>query len=139
MFTVEEDHIGGFSVAGRAHIFGALAVAVPGIVGGLARIQERCGSLSLEATVQPAVDAARHGYWVDAWTALGIQQVLLPNAAEYPTALRDFSIEDRPAREGESLANPDLASTLEEIGKKGAEVFYRGRHCGRSSAARAES
>jgi len=126
MFPVREDGAGRMTVAGNLHGVGALAVAVPGIVAGLTRIQERFGTLPLGAVLQPAITAAREGFPVDAPTARMIRDTLVPNAERYPDTLRLFSVDGRVPEAGDTLTNPALASTLERIGRDGARVFYRG-------------
>ncbi|MGH2405784.1 MAG: gamma-glutamyltransferase family protein [bacterium] len=126
MFDVQEDGHGGFSVAEAANAFGGRSVDVPGIVAGLTLTQGRYGSLPLRTVMQPAIDAANHGFPVDAWTVQKITETLVPNAERYPHIYRLFSLDGRPPRPGETLTNPDLARTLETIAGDGAEAFYSG-------------
>jgi len=126
MFPVSDDGAGTVTVAGQLNGVGGLGVAVPGIVAGLTYIQERFGTLPLPTVLQPAITAAREGFAVDNVTALMARTMLLPHADRYPDALRLFSIHGRLPEPGDTLTNPDLASTLERIGRDGPAVFYRG-------------
>ncbi len=126
MFAVHEDGNGGFTVENEANAFGPLAVDVPGTVAGLTLLQERFGTLPLGEVLQPAIAAARHGFSVDAWTASKIEETLVPKARQFADTLRLFSVNGRPARAGDRLANPELVPILEMIAKGGADAFYRG-------------
>ena len=126
MFVVREDESGGFTVENEANAFGPRAVDVPGTVAGLTLLQARFGTLPLSEVLQPAIAAARYGFSVDAWTALHIAETLMPRAAQFPETLRLFTIDGRAPRPCDTLANPELVSVLESIGRDGANPFYRG-------------
>lgn len=114
---------------GNTH--GHLAVAVPGSVAGLALALERYGTMDLQDAVAPAVRLARRGFPVDWYVALVVgsyadELARFPEAAR--TYLRDGRFPPRPAGlgPGDRLRQPELARTLELIGKEGPSVFYRG-------------
>jgi gamma-glutamyltranspeptidase/glutathione hydrolase len=100
---------------------GALTVTVPGTVGAWGRLLERFGTVGLGRIVAPAAELAREGYPVTP----GLAQSLLENAPwlhEEPESRRLFP----PLKAGMALRNPDLARTLELIGREGTLAFYRG-------------
>lgn len=105
---------------------GGLAVGVPGEVAGLALAQERFGSLPLAAVVEPAVRLAREGFPVGTHLA----QEIARNQADLARseALRRwfFRPDGSPRAEGELVRLPELAATLETIGREGPRAFYRG-------------
>jgi gamma-glutamyltranspeptidase/glutathione hydrolase len=100
---------------------GALPVTVPGTVEAWGRLLERFGSVGLGAVLDPAASLAHDGYIISAGLAdhLTVAAGLLlkePHAyALYP-----------PMERGMLLRNPDLASTLRDIGRHGINGFYRG-------------
>jgi gamma-glutamyltranspeptidase/glutathione hydrolase len=100
---------------------GALTVTVPGSVEAWGRLVERFGSMGLEPLVAAAVAHARDGYVVTERLA-----TFLAENADWllrePESARLFP----PVKAGMLLRNPDLADTLEEIGRNGFNGFYRG-------------
>jgi len=104
---------------------GELSVSVPGVVDGWARLLERHGTITLERALQPAIDYARNGYavseiiahqWADAEPVL----------ARDPAAAATFLPNGHAPSTGQVFANPNLAASLAQIAKGGADVFYRG-------------
>src|SRR4030095_3402370 len=51
---------------------------------------------------------------------------VLPAMRKYPASLAQFSRGGEPLREGDLLAQPDLARTLERIRDQGPAGFYEG-------------
>lgn len=104
-----------------------LAVGVPGTVAGLALAWRRYGSgkFSLAELAAPAVRLARDGIPVedDLADSLGQTQRL----ARWPSSAKIFLHPDgAPLRRGERLTQPDLADTIEAIGRDGESAFYEG-------------
>jgi gamma-glutamyltranspeptidase/glutathione hydrolase len=104
---------------------GPLPVSVPGCVDGWSELHARFGRLDLAEILRPAVGLAREGAPVPqhiAWCwARGA-----PALAGQPNFATTFLPSGRAPREGEVFRNPDLAGTLEEIGRGGRDAFYRG-------------
>ncbi len=112
---------------------GPLPVTVPGTVDGWFKLHGRFGKLPMARLLQPAVDYATNGF--------PVTQVIAAHLSENLTALRQargqitefdnfqklFLTNGRTARQGEVFKNPDLATTLELIGRRGGDVFYRGQ------------
>jgi gamma-glutamyltranspeptidase / glutathione hydrolase len=100
---------------------GALSVTVPGTVEAWGRLLERFGSVGLGAVVDAAAGLAQDGYVIceglaDHLVAAAPLLLKEPNAyALYPSM-----------EKGMLLRNPDLATTLRDIGRHGINGFYRG-------------
>ena len=113
--------------------FGAVPVSVPGTVDGWFALHQRFGRRSMASNLAPTVKYAREGapipeviayYW-------GRNEIRLAEAAE-SGMLEEFDNAKRtffsPApREGSLFRNPDLANTLERIGRNGRSEFYQGQ------------
>lgn len=106
----------------------ALGIGVPGTVAGLTLALERFGSgkFTLAQLLQPAIAMARDGIAVTddiADTLPGWHRRL----ARWPTAAAIFSRADgTPLREGDTLRQPDLVTTLEAVAAQGSRGFYQG-------------
>jgi gamma-glutamyltranspeptidase / glutathione hydrolase len=112
--------------AGVNSTVGGAAVAVPGALRGWEALLERHGRLTLEETLAPAIRFAREGFRVGKTSGMWFQ------VAEEVLRLTDetrknFFTGDRVYLEGEEMCSPELADTLEEIGKVGADLFYEGQ------------
>jgi gamma-glutamyltranspeptidase/glutathione hydrolase len=117
-------------VVGRVNLFGGAAVTTPGAVACLLAAQERYGRIPRQRVIAPAIELAADGFTVNYLTSVyllgvaeglrddpGSAEVFLPNGL--PLRGPGSSYPDR-------LRQPQLARTLELVGSKGAEVFYRG-------------
>ena len=104
---------------------GPLSISVPGMVDAYFTLLQRFGSKQFADVAQPAIAHARDGF------------AMMPNGAEAlagsaeilardPAAAAIFLPGGRPVAAGERLVQTDLANTLEELGRDGAESFYRG-------------
>ena len=118
-------------VEGDANVYGYRSVAVPGSVAGLTLALERFGTMTLADVVAPAVRLAREGFIADWYQALNTAKYLEELSAFPETArvhLRNGrSVYRPPSMEpGDRVTNPDLAASMELIGRDGAEAFYRG-------------
>ena len=114
-----------------ANVYGYRSVAVPGSVAGLALALERYGTMSLKDVVAPAVKLAREGFIADWYQALSTAKYLEELSAFPETArihLRNGrSVYRPPSMEpGDRVTNPDLAASMELIGREGPDAFYRG-------------
>jgi gamma-glutamyltranspeptidase/glutathione hydrolase len=119
------------AVEDDANVHGALAVAVPGSIAGLAMALERWGTLDLRDAVAPAIRLARQGVPID-WYLAGVTGMYAEELSRFPEAartyLRDGRWPPRPANlgAGDRMRYPALARTLELVGKEGPSAFYRG-------------
>jgi gamma-glutamyltranspeptidase / glutathione hydrolase len=114
-----------------ANVYGHRSVAVPGSVAGLSLALERYGTMTLKDVIAPAVTLARDGFIADWYQALNTAKYLEELSAFPETArihLRNGrSVYRPPSMEpGDRVTNPDLAMSMELIGREGPDAFYRG-------------
>jgi gamma-glutamyltranspeptidase/glutathione hydrolase len=104
---------------------GAAAVAVPGTALGLEVAHRRWGRIPWAELVAPAVRLAREGFVVTEAGAY-LHRILDPLLRHSPEGDAMYAVEGRSAGEGERLAFPELAATLERLAEEGASVLYTG-------------
>jgi gamma-glutamyltranspeptidase / glutathione hydrolase len=104
---------------------GAAAVAVPGTALGLDAAHRRFGRVPWGELVEPAARLARDGFEVTSAQAY-LHAILDPLLRHSPEGDAMYAVEGRSAREGERLAFPELAATLERLAEEGASVLYTG-------------
>ncbi len=113
-------------VAPPPSLRGALAVAVPGEVRGLARLLRDFGTLPLATVLEPAIRYAAEGFPVGRHLA----EELRANAEEIRGHADLAAIYLKPNgtsfKEGEVLVQADLAGTLKAIAAGGDQTFYEG-------------
>lgn len=101
------------------------AVGVPGTVAGF-EAAHRWGRLEWADLVQPAIDLAAGGFWVDPYLAASFERVA-PTFQRYAGSADAFLNDDGSAYSaGELFVQPDLAWSLRQIADGGADAFYRG-------------
>ena len=106
---------------------GAQAVTIPGAVDGWCRLLERFGTRPLAKLWEPAAAAARDGYPVGesiagVWAATA---KLLPKETP-PELVKLLLPNGKPPLPGQLVRFPQLAATLERVGKDGRQGFYAG-------------
>jgi gamma-glutamyltranspeptidase/glutathione hydrolase len=99
--------------------------AVPMLARGLYLLHARYGSLPFESLIVPAEQLARFGTPAPRALANDIALVAGPLLAD-PNARAIFSHEGTPLAEGQTLLQPDLATTLTQIRIAGVGDFYTG-------------
>ena len=104
---------------------GGTAAGIPGTPAGLAHVAGRYGTLPLADSLAPAIRLARDGFTVDErYTRIaGLRERYLRDAGE---AGRIFLDGNRVPQAGWVLRQPELAATLERLGKEGRNGFYAG-------------
>jgi gamma-glutamyltranspeptidase/glutathione hydrolase len=117
-------------------LIGAASCAVPGAVAGLARAHHLFGSVPWPRLVEPAAELAQRGV------------VLTPSQAQFHLVLDAVLRHEQEGRRiygpvgplpaGSRIVMNELASTLELLGARGAEVFYRGELASRIVRAQRE-
>lgn len=110
----------------RKALFSHASAGVPGTVAGLVHAQEKYGTLPLSLVVKPAYELARNGFPVtyDLARVLAGAEHLQRN----PTSLKNYFNKDgQPFVAGNVLRQQDLAWSLREIMRHGADAFYKGR------------
>lgn len=105
--------------------YGPLPVSVPGCVDGWFELHKKFGTMPMNQILQPAIGYAREGfpvseviayYWAS--NARGL--------SKYPNVTEVYMPGGKPPVKGEVFKNPSLANTLEIIGSKGRDAFYKG-------------
>ena len=114
-------------VNGRLPDDGPAVVNVPGTVAAMYLAWQKYGSgkLPWAELLAPAIHAARDGYVVSEGLATTLATER-EHFMKYPSSRKLFFPHGEPLRAGDTLKNPDLAWTLEQIAKGGADAFYKG-------------
>ena len=106
---------------------GPVLANVPGTVAGMWKAWEQYGSGEVEwaRILQPAIRLAREGFLLDDGftTTLALER---ERFLEYESSRALFFPDGEPLQAGDTLKNPDLAWTLQQIAEDGADAFYRG-------------
>src|SRR3954447_14644808 len=100
---------------------GSASCAVPGNAAGLESAHRSFGSLPWQQLVEPAVELARRGFELTGQQSYlhGILDVILRHTAE---GRRVYRVQ----KAGSVLKLPDLADTLERIGRQSSRTLYGG-------------
>ncbi len=107
-------------------LHGATAAGVPGSPAGLLHALAKYGTTSLATVAAPAIRLAREGFVVDAHLAADLAAAE-DELGRFPSSRAVFFRDGHPLRQGDVLAQPDLAATLERFAEKGLDGFYGGR------------
>ena len=115
--------------------FSLQASGVPGTVAGLLHALETYGSMSREQVLAPAIALAENGIAVS--FALNYELATQgKRLRQDPESLRlFFKADGSPYEIGETWRQPDLAWSLRQISKHGADAFYKGEIAQRIVAA----
>ncbi len=109
----------------RDAVPGGRSVGVPGNIRLAAEVHRRFGRVPWARLFDPAIRLAEGGFTVSPWLA-----ATLAGAdrrwTDFPATRDQFFIDGRPARLGETLVNPALATTLRDIAANGPDAFYTG-------------
>lgn len=105
---------------------GPLSTDVPGAVGGFDLALSTYGTMDYEAVVAPAVEAARGGHPLTHWAA-SYHVRAVEKIEPFPSSAAILLPGGAPQTAGEVFVQTDLANSIEEIGRAGADAFYRGR------------
>lgn len=103
---------------------GALAVTVPGTVGGWSALAERYGSRGLDELLAPAAGYARDGFPISAKLASAIN-MLGPLLDRFENASNVFRANGVPVT-SDILRQPALAGTFDRVRSEGRAGFYEG-------------
>ena len=106
-------------------VTGHLAAGVPGAVAGLTAAHQQLGRLPFDSVIAPAIRLARDGFVVDEYRSESIRGDSA-RLSSFPASLATFLPGGRPPAPGSRLIQPELAATLEAIGRDGAAGFYQG-------------
>ncbi|HUG92850.1 MAG TPA: gamma-glutamyltransferase [Planctomycetaceae bacterium] len=125
----------GFFLEGKVNEDGYQAICTPGMVRGMAVIQQRFGTRSWRELLEPAIRTAREGWLLTAHLANRWKEppMYYEGSSAFqklhvtPDARRIYLKADgKPAEAGETLRNPDLGRTLERLAARGPDDFYTG-------------
>ena len=105
--------------------FGPLPVSVPGCVDGWFELNQRFGKLPMSALLAPTVRYAREGFPVSDVIAFYWQRNV-KSLLQFPGIKEQFTVNGKGPAKGQMWTNPNLANTLERIGKDGRQAFYQG-------------
>ncbi|HJZ62641.1 MAG TPA: gamma-glutamyltransferase [Miltoncostaeaceae bacterium] len=114
-----------FGDAEQVFHIGPASVGVPGMVPGLAEASARLGRLAAADLVAPAAALARRGVTVTAEVAY-LLEILEAMITRRPECAAIWAPEGRTPRVGERILQPELAESLEEIGRSGAAAIRDG-------------
>jgi gamma-glutamyltranspeptidase/glutathione hydrolase len=106
-------------------VTGHLAAGVPGAVAGLTAAHQQLGRLPFDSVIGPAIRLARDGFVVDEYRSESIRSDSA-RLSSFPASLATFLPGGAPPAPGSRLVQPELAITLEAIGRDGAAGFYQG-------------
>ncbi len=104
-------------------VVGYKSIGVPGSVAGLVYVEKKYGKLSLEKVIAPAIKLARDGFPLAYEDTQDLKEDKY--LAQFPESKRIFLRNGDYYQPGELLKQPELARTLERIGKN-PDDFYHG-------------
>ena len=109
-----------FKKRGLTHIpsLGPLPVSVPGCVDGWFELHKKFGSMPMNKVLEKAVSYARNGFPVHGEFASALARVPA-NYGKFPNVANHYYPNGKPPVEGDIFKNPNLANTLEKLGKEG--------------------
>lgn len=124
----------GFIVEGNVNDIGYQSICVPASLRAYETAHSRFGRLPWADIVAPAIEWARSGWTVRPhvaawWSDDGSMGRVSHHERlrHTPAAKALYCREDgSPKKVGDAVRNPDLAATLEEIARGGADAFYKG-------------
>lgn len=105
---------------------GLLAGGLPGVVDGWYLLLDRWGTMSLEQVLQPAIELAENGFPLSERLAVILGEA--DKIRKYPTTVKIYLPNGRPAKAGEIFKNIDLAGTLKKLVEAEQENQAKGRH-----------
>jgi len=106
---------------------GPQVINIPGTVAGMEKAWKKYGSgeLSWEALLAPAIRLAEDGFILDEVLPTTLRR-REEELRQYKGTRELFFEDGQLLQPGDTLRNPDLAWTLRQIAKDGAEAFYEG-------------
>lgn len=114
-----------FGDAHQTFHVGAASVAAFGLIDGLVRLHRRWGRLPLADLAAPAAALARRGVALNrqqAYVAVLLERILALTPDSRSLWFRDGAL----LREGERFVAPELATTIERLGRDGVEPLRTG-------------
>lgn len=112
------------SVKDDANVYGPLAIATPGVMGGIGVLSERWGQLKWPAIVEPALELLDKGFPYGT-NASAIEE-LYPIIRKFEPSAKHLLLNGKIPKAGESWRKPDLQKTLTRLVRAGWRDFYEG-------------
>ena len=109
--------------SGKDYSHGFLSAPVPSSLKGYEALHKVYGKLPWATVLQPAIELAENGFVLREGIITDMKQHLPP---QFPSTMKVMKPNGRWPVAGEVFRQPDLARTLKEIAKDGADAFYRG-------------
>ncbi len=104
-----------------------LASGTPGTVAGLSLALDRYGSLPLQRVMRPAITLAKEGFIVNKALADDLASYGKEALINHPNSKAVFfNADGQPYAQGQKLAQPQLAHSLQLIADQGPAAFYQG-------------
>ncbi|MSO75402.1 MAG: gamma-glutamyltransferase [Alphaproteobacteria bacterium] len=101
------------------------SVGVPGLLRLLEAVHRRHGRLAWPDLLRPTIELAEAGFPISERLSRLIR--VTPGLKENPRAAAYFHAPDgAPLARGSRLRNPELAATLRQVAREGADAFYNG-------------
>lgn len=128
--------IGNFGTDVQEFHVGLASIATPGVVAGLTALHQRFGRLPLSEALLPAIDLAGRGTRLNAVQRYALC-ILEPIVRATPQSARLFGLTNQDAPippVGARIANHELGSFLDCLGREGPEAFYQGEPARRLAA-----
>ncbi|MFD1415100.1 gamma-glutamyltransferase family protein [Oceanobacillus jeddahense] len=97
--------------------------AIPGLVRGMEDLNNDLGSMDMEELIQPAIDYAEEGFEVDGHL---VDRLSKGSYRMNVSELEEFFPNNDILEVGDTLVQPELAETLQQIQEGGADAFYNG-------------
>ncbi|MDJ0653728.1 MAG: gamma-glutamyltransferase [Xanthomonadales bacterium] len=116
---------GDFGTATQEFHIGLGACAVPGVPRGLWLIHRKLGSMPLMEIARPALEAAVNGIDLNEFQAYTMR-ILEPIISATPGVQQRFSDQEGLLRPGQTITNPELAQSIEQLCREGSRDFYQG-------------
>ncbi|MEB1530476.1 gamma-glutamyltransferase [Xanthomonas sp. WHRI 7945] len=104
---------------------GPWSAGIPGLPAALVELATKHGKLPLQQSLAPAIRIARDGFPVYRRMAEGYQ-ARRKVMERYPGTREVYLRNGKPITEGDLFKQPELADTLQLLGAKGFDGFYRG-------------
>ena len=111
--------------------YGALPITIPGTVDAWFAMHARFGKLPMADNLAPTVRYAREGHPIAPVIAMYLDRSLRAYSAredqfDFSNARKVWFANGSAPQVGEIFRNPDLANTLESIGRNGRDAYYDG-------------
>ena len=127
VYSPEEDDFKFFNYRETAPISSSTQISgigVPGFVQGMEDVNNTYGTKDMKELIQPAIDYAENGFEMD--TNLYNRLDVFKGYSDMNSLTAFYDENGEPKREGTTIVQPELASTLKTIQEGGADAFYNG-------------